>query len=236
MPAPPTRSRWRSHAIASSEATAHCRATAGVSNGSACCSKWRRRHERKFRRRARYGIGHSGRAAVLKELANAGTQFCVPCVLVYVRHALLNRGRRRSRHRMTEPGAAADNACRRWSVGRRRALRKGPVRPGIPTALKRLGSRKRDAQAGLANRPKGADRKAPEAPPGAPFPSFEGKRKKGDGPDPGPEIKTTGQRSVGLRGDPAGVAVRKFARILSLLRSELPNQSDTRRPMILVSH
>src|ERR1041385_5264087 len=26
----------------------------------------------------------------------------------------------------------------------------------------------------------------------------------------------------------AGVAVRKFARILSLLRSELPNQSDTR--------
>ena len=55
----------------------------------------------------------------------------------------------------------------------------GPARPGTPTALKRLGSRKHDAQAGLANRPKGADRKAPEAPPGAPFPSFEGKRKTG---------------------------------------------------------
>ncbi len=61
----------------------------------------------------------------------------------------------------------------------------GPVRPGIPTALKRLGSRKHDAQAGLANRPKGADRKAPEAPPGAPFPSFEGKRKTGRRARPG---------------------------------------------------
>jgi hypothetical protein len=33
----------------------------------------------------------------------------------------------------------------------------------------------------------------------------------------------------------AGVAVRKFARILSLLRSELPNQSDTSNLMIPVS-
>ena len=66
----------------------------------------------------------------------------------------------------------------------------GPVRPGIPTALKRLGSRKHDAQAGLANRPKGADRKAPEAPPGAPFPSLEGKRKTGTkGPPRGPKSK-----------------------------------------------
>src|SRR5882672_7868908 len=35
-----------------------------------------------------------------------------------------------------------------------------------------------------------------------------------------------------LRGS---VAVRKFARVLSLLRSELPNLSDTSKPMILVS-
>ena len=33
----------------------------------------------------------------------------------------------------------------------------------------------------------------------------------------------------------SSVAVRKFARVLSLLRSELPNQSDTSKPMILVS-
>src|SRR5262249_38307999 len=34
---------------------------------------------------------------------------------------------------------------------------------------------------------------------------------------------------------PSGVAVRKFARVLSLLRGELPNQSDTSNLMILVS-
>src|SRR5687767_6629430 len=34
---------------------------------------------------------------------------------------------------------------------------------------------------------------------------------------------------------PASVAVRKFARILGLLRSELPNQSDPSNVMILVS-
>ena len=33
----------------------------------------------------------------------------------------------------------------------------------------------------------------------------------------------------------ASVAIRKFARILSLLQSELPNQSDTSNCMILVS-
>src|SRR5215212_8758390 len=39
---------------------------------------------------------------------------------------------------MTEQGAVADNACRGWSVGRRRALRRGPCvlarRTGRPIA------------------------------------------------------------------------------------------------------
>jgi hypothetical protein len=91
---------------------------------------------------------------------------------------LLNRGRRRSRRPMTEQGAAADNACRGWSVRRRRALRRGPRAPGPPPPSS-VGSRKLGAKAGGSQRrPKGADRKAPEAPPGAPFPSIEGKRKK----------------------------------------------------------
>src|SRR4051794_36751150 len=48
-----------------------------------------------------------------------------------------------------------------------------------------------DAQAGRSQGwPKGADRKAPEAPPGAPFPSFEGnKENRETGPPRGPKSK-----------------------------------------------
>src|SRR5947207_1124145 len=55
--------------------------------------------------------------AVLTDLANRGVRFCGLFVLVYVRCALLNRGRRRSRRWMTEQGAAADNADRDGAPG-----------------------------------------------------------------------------------------------------------------------
>src|SRR5262245_22519344 len=105
---------------------------------------------------------------------------------------------------MIEQGAAADNACREWSAGRRKAPRKSlaPRDPSI--ALKRTVPLKHMGPGSSARRP--ADRKAGlrepiarlPAPPGAPFPSFEGKKENRDqGPDPGPETKPTGQRSVG---------------------------------------
>src|SRR5882757_4677492 len=77
---------------------------------------------------------------------------------------------------MTEQGAAADNACRRWSAWRRRALLRG--------------SRvSQDAQAGLANRPKGASQ-APGRLPALHSPRVEGKRKTGTkGPPRGPKSK-----------------------------------------------
>src|ERR1051325_2315858 len=60
--------------------------------------------------------------------------------------------------------------------------RKRPARHGTPTALKRLGSRKLGVQAGRSQGwPKGADRKAPWAPPGAPSLSYGEGRKTGDG-------------------------------------------------------
>src|ERR1044071_8424423 len=58
--------------------------------------------------------------------------------------------------------------------------RKRPARHGTPTALKRLGSRKLGVQAGRSQGwPKGADRKAPWAPPGAPSLSYGEGRKTG---------------------------------------------------------
>src|ERR1044071_1362886 len=60
--------------------------------------------------------------------------------------------------------------------------RKRPARHGTPTALKRLGSRKLGVEAGRSQGwPKGADRKAPWAPPGAPSLSYGEGRKTGDG-------------------------------------------------------
>src|SRR5689334_12298994 len=99
---------------------------------------------------------------------------------------------------MTEQGAAADNACREWSAGRRKAPRKSLAPRDPSTALKRTwvpearrGSRPiaRPAREPIARLP---------APPGAPFPSFEGKKEKGTkGPTRGPKNTLTGQRSVG---------------------------------------
>jgi hypothetical protein len=124
--------------------------------------------------------------AVLKELANAGTQFCVPCVLVYVRHALLNRGRRRSRRWMTEQGAAADNACRDGAPGGV-GLFAGARAPRDPHHPSRLGSRKLGVQVGRSQCRPGRSRK----PPGASRRSipllWRGNGKQGDGPAPGPE-------------------------------------------------
>src|SRR5262249_6058197 len=90
------------------------------------------------------------------------------------------------------------NACREWSAGRRGLLARAlaPRDPHRPQATLGPGS--------SARRP--ADRKAGlwepiarlPAPPGAPFPSFEGKKEKGTkGPTRGPKNKHTGQRSVG---------------------------------------
>jgi len=133
--------------------------------------------------------------AVLKELANAGTQFCVPCVLVYVRHALLNRGRRRSRRWMTEQGAAADNACRDGAPGGV-GLFAGARAPRDPHHPSRLGSRKLGVQVGRSQcrprrsrKPPGASRRS--------IPLVWGTGKRETGPPRGPKIKATGQRSVG---------------------------------------
>src|ERR1051326_7481540 len=66
--------------------------------------------------------------------------------------------------------------------------RKRPARHGTPTALKRLGSRKLGVQADRSQGwPKGADRKAPWAPPGAPSLSYGEGRKTGRRAIPGPE-------------------------------------------------
>src|ERR1044071_9809872 len=48
-----------------------------------------------------------------------------------------------------------------------------------------------------------------------------------------PASESAATRKIDARN--ASVADRKFARVLSLLRSELPNLSDTSKPMILVS-
>jgi hypothetical protein len=49
-------------------------------------------------------------------------------------------------------------------------------------------------------------------------------------------IRETGRLALcRAGGDGSSVAIRKFARILSLLLSELPNQSDTGNIMVLVS-
>src|SRR5947208_3666806 len=88
---------------------------------------------------------------------------------------------------MKELGAAADNADRRWSAGRRRALRKSPRAPGPPLPSS-IGSRKLGAEVGRSQgRPKGADRKAPGASRRS-IPLVWGKRKTGTkGPPRGPK-------------------------------------------------
>src|SRR5260221_10911729 len=86
---------------------------------------------------------------------------------------------------MTEQGAAADNADRDGASGGA-----GPFTRGSCVS--------QDAQAGRSQgRPKGADRKAPGRLPALHSPRLRGNGKRDEGPAPGPEIKTTGQRSVG---------------------------------------
>ena len=80
----------------------------------------------------------------------------------------------------TLQGAAADNACRGWSVGRRRVPRKDPCvlarRTGRP----------------IARLAKGADRKAPGRLPALHSPHLRGNGKQGDGPAPGARKQTHG--------------------------------------------
>src|ERR1043165_413782 len=92
---------------------------------------------------------------------------------LYERHALLSRGRRRSRRLMTEQGAAADNACRDGAPRGARASSQEARAPRDPHHPQSLGSRRLGVQPGRSQGwPKGADRKAPWAPPGAPSLSY----------------------------------------------------------------
>src|SRR6187551_2007300 len=93
---------------------------------------------------------------------------------------------------MTEQGAAADNACREWSAGRRKAPRKGlaPRDPHRPQS--RLGSRKLGAKGRpIARLAWGADRKAPGASRRS-IPLVEGKRKTGMKGQPRARKQTAG--------------------------------------------
>src|ERR1043165_1871956 len=95
-------------------------------------------------------------------------------------------------------GAAADNACRDGAPRGARALRRSPRAPGPPPPSSALGSRKLGVQAGRSQGwPKGADRKAPSAPPGAPSLSYGEGRKTGDGLTRQPE-KTSSRDSGAL--------------------------------------
>src|SRR5438309_1912176 len=98
---------------------------------------------------------------------------------------------------MTEQGAAADNACREWSARRRRALRTGPRAPGPPPPSSDLGPgisarRSADRKAGLREVSQTSRRL-----PALHSPRLGKKENRDEGPAPGPEIKTAGQRSVG---------------------------------------
>src|SRR5262245_62712014 len=105
----------------------------------------------------------------------------------------LNRGRRRSRRLKAEQGAVPDNGI---ALERREAP--GPTLLG-PRARKRqplvtgdLPWRAPDPGFGSGT---GGD--PPVAPPGAPFPRFEGDGKRGKGGPGSPRSEAAGQRSVG---------------------------------------
>src|SRR5262249_39843339 len=115
---------------------------------------------------------------------------------LYQRHALLRLGRRRSRCLMTAQGAAANNAVRDGAPRGARALRRGPRATGPPPPSSDFGSRKLGVQAARSQgRPKGADRKAAWAPPGAPFLSYGEERKTGRRAHLG--VRTTKSRDSG---------------------------------------
>src|ERR1041385_3908696 len=101
---------------------------------------------------------------------------------LYTRHALLRLGRRRSRRLKTAQGAAADNACRDGAPRGARASSQEARAPRDPHPLQTLGPGSSACEAGRSQGwPKGADRKAPWAPPGAPSLSYGEGRKTGDG-------------------------------------------------------
>src|ERR1051325_6639569 len=117
---------------------------------------------------------------------------------LYQRHALLRLGRRRSRCLTTEQGAAADNAVRDGAPRGARASSQEARASRDPHHPPKLGSRKLGVQAGRSQGwPKGADRKAPWAPPGAPSLSYGEGRKTGRRARLGVrKNKVPGQRSV----------------------------------------
>src|SRR4051812_20978586 len=125
-----------------------------------------------------------------------GCPACNPHCSFYVLFALLDLGCRRSRHPMTEQGAAADNACRNGAPRGARAPRKGPRAPGPPLPSEDLVPEAWRV-AGLAH-PAEEVSQTSWAPPGAPFPSYwKGKENRETGAAGRPKNKTPAQRSVG---------------------------------------
>src|ERR1043166_8294035 len=102
---------------------------------------------------------------------------------------------------MTAQGAAADNACRDGAPRGARAASQRARAPRAPHPLQTLGPGSSACEAGRSQGwPKGADRKAPWAPPGAPSLSYGEGRKTGRRAHLGVrKNKAPGQRSVGLR-------------------------------------
>ena len=95
---------------------------------------------------------------------------------------------------MTEQGAVPDNGI---AVEPREAQRPTSLAARTPqAAIPGNGDIAVGAQAGLASLPQGCRSAAPEAPPGAPSPHIEGRRKKGMRATPGPKNKEQWQRSV----------------------------------------
>ena len=107
-----------------------------------------------------------------------GCSICRSRILVYVRHALLNRGRRRSRRWMTEQGAAADNAVRDGASGGA-----GPFAGARASSHDAQAGSRKPGLRGLAN---------PWRLPALHSPRFEGKQEKGRRARPGARKQSHG--------------------------------------------